>query len=193
MAEEASRRQKGQEESADKGSTTSGRATLWSRFLTRKWIAIIVGLSIIIHGIGFTCYQLVGKRRPAFVSPEVNLGLFQFHADQNEGGRVVSAEFSLSIALLENVEQAARRRLKAHKFRVQQDIEELLRQAHSGDFDDPSLGELKRQLQEQVNETLSMRAIAEVIITDLTLECGSGDQPMTSTAETLPWVDKPAS
>ena len=55
------------------------------------------------------------------------------------------------------------------RYAVQQDIEELLRQAHGADFADPVLGELKRQLQEQINRTLEMRAISQVIITDLEL------------------------
>ena len=172
---------------------TSGKAASWRRFLTPKWIAALVVVSVVIHGIGFAYFRLADKSPSAANTPEVSLGAFRFDADENEAGRITNAEFSLHIALLKQVDQAARRRLEAHRFRVQQDIEELLRRAHSGDFDDPKLGELKRQLQERINETLGMRAIADVIITDLKLQQSDRDLGLvTDTAEAVPWVEKPS-
>jgi len=81
--------------------------------------------------------------------------------------------------------------LDACRFRVQQNVEELLRRAHGGDFDDPGLGELKRQLQERINER-SGRAIAEVIVTDLKLQHNGQDAGLvTGTAESVPWWRSP--
>jgi len=179
-------------DSAETESNASKNTGFLGRLLTRRWLVIIVALSIVVHGAGFSYYQLWGKSRQSKLSPEISLGTFQFEPNENEKGRIAAAEFSLHIALLEHVDQAARDRLAARKFRVQQDVEELLRQAHSGDFDDPSLGELKRQLQEQVNETLGMRAIADVIITDLKLQLDD-TQPKAAgdSNESVPWVEKP--
>lgn len=196
MAEEANQDKRNQEaEAATEAEQpqTSSRLASWRRFLTAKWIAIVIVASIVIHGIGFAYFRLAGNSRPATSSPEVSLGVYRFKADQNEVGRIASAEFSLHIALLEQVDRVARRRLEAYRFRVQQDVEELLRRAHSGDFDDANLGELKRQLQEQINETLGMRAIADVIITDLKLQQSDADLGLvTDTAESVPWVEKPS-
>jgi len=129
------------------------------------------------------------------LNAEISLGKFCFKADEGEQGHISNAEFGLHIALLQQVAPHARHQLAIHQFRVQQDIEELLRQAHSGDFDDPTLGELKRQLQEQINETLGMRAIADVIITDLRLGINKTEiaAPSIETAEMVPWVEKPSS
>lgn len=195
MAEQANPRLRDEEaKSAEEESKPSSKPAFWARFLTRKWIAILLGVSIIVQGLGFTYYQLLRKARAARPSPEVSLGTFQFEADRTELGEVAGAEFSLYIALLEHVDQQARQRLTARKFRVQQDIEELLRQSHSGDFDDPNLRGLKRQLQERVNETLGMRAIADVIITDLKLKQSDKEvEPVTNTADTSPWMEKPSS
>jgi hypothetical protein len=83
----------------------------------------------------------------------------------------------LHIGLLKVDDRVARAKLAANKFRVQQDIEELLRQAGGEDFVDPLLTELKRQLQEQINATIGMRAIAQVIITDLSID-RAAQQPL---------------
>jgi flagellar basal body-associated protein FliL len=173
---------------------TPGKTAWWRRLLTRRWLAILLLASILVHGIGFAYFQLTNRRPPAVTSPEVGLGTFRFEADDKEASRITNAEFSLHIALLEHVDGAARQRLDAYRFRVQQDVEELLRRAHGGDFDDPGLGELKRQLQERINETLGMRVIAEVIITDLKLRHNNQDVGLvTGTAESVPWVEKPSS
>ena len=175
-------------------SEASGKAALWRRVVTPKWIAILVVVSVVVHGIGFACVRLADKSPPETSSPEVSLGLFQFEAGESEVGRITKAEFALHIALLKQVDQAARRRLEGYRFRVQQDVEELLRRAHGGDFEDPDLGELKRQLQERINETLGMRVIADVIITDLKLQHSDKDLGLaTDNAESVPWVDKPSS
>lgn len=178
---------------AEQQPKTPGKVAGWRRLLTRKWIAIVVVASIVLHGIGFTYSRLARSSPAATTSPEVSLGEFRFEAGSSEIGRIAAAEFSLHIALLEQVDGAARRRLDAYRFRVQQDVEELLRQAHSGDFDDPGLGELKRQLQERINETLGMRAIADVIITDLKLKHRDADLGLaTDQSESVPWIEKPS-
>jgi flagellar basal body-associated protein FliL len=173
---------------------TPGKAAGWRRLLGRKWLAILVLASLVAHGIGFAYFRLTARRSPAVTSPEVSLGAYQFEAGDKQSSRITQAEFSLHIALLDHVDREARQRLDACRFRVQQNVEELLRRAHGGDFDDPSLGELKRQLQERINETLGMRAIAEVIVTDLKLQHNGQDAGLvTGTAESVPWVEKPSS
>jgi len=169
-------------------------AELLAKLLTKKGFGILLGVSIVLHGIGFAYYRLGGKQPPSTPSPEVSLGEFGFVADPAEGGvqggRVTNAEFRLHVALLQQVEPAARGQLAARKFRVREDIEELLRRAHSGDFDDPVLGDLKRRLQERINESLEMRAIADVIVTDLKLERDA--QPIGTIREgavSVPWVE----
>ena len=98
----------------------------------------------------------------------------------------------MHIALLEQVEVAARRELSAKRFRVQQAVEELTRRAHGGDFEDPLLTELKRRLQERVNEALGIRVIADVIITDLKLERkGEPIERIGETAGAGPWTERP--
>ena len=59
--------------------------------------------------------------------------------------------------------------MAARKYHIQQDVEELLRKAHSGDFDDPGLTDLKRQLREQISQDIGVRAVSEIIVTDLKL------------------------
>ncbi len=171
------------------------KKALWARLLTPKGLAILIGASLVVHGIVFAGSKLMGPSAAAraAAATEIDLGTFQFKAEQHETGQIGAAEFNLHISLLDQLRPAAGMKLAMHEFRVQQDIEELLRQAHGGDFDDPTLSELKRQLQERINETLGLRAIADVIITDLKLDYRDGQEtPMPDAAETALWVEDPS-
>jgi len=152
-------------------------------------IAVLVVLTVIINVTGLA-FQSVANNAKTIASDEHDLGTYHFLADPSEKGLITAAEFNLHIAILDDIEKEARRRLDAKKFRVQQDIEELLRKAHGGDFDDPSLGELKRRLQARINETLGMMAIADVIVTDLKLDkIMPTAKPSSETSQTLPWIE----
>jgi len=188
MAEEASEQLQAEETEQKDKSPPKPRS--WRRFLTKKWLGILLFVTILVHGIGFSYARLGAGPSEGDLSPEVDLGTYRFVANQTEKGRITGAEFCLHIALLEQLEPAARQRLKDHRHRVQQGVEELLRHAHGGDFDDPALGELKRRLQERINETLGMRAIDDVIITQLKLTRNpAGYEQVAKTADSVPWKE----
>ena len=193
MAEEAKPSRAAEEEAArEREPERPNRRGYLARFLTLKWLLILLAVSLAGHAIGFAYSRLNAKGPGSESSPEVSLGVFRFTADPAEGGQIATAEFSLHIALLSQVEEAARHELQAKRLRVQEAVEQLVRRAHSGDFDDPLLAGMKQQLQERINETLGIRVIADVIITDLKLERNPNEPGMiTNTASTPPWTDKP--
>ncbi len=159
------------------------------RILNSKVIIVLIAITVVINGVGWA-FHSVGRNSNTIRNAEHDLGNYHFLSDLSEKGQIAAAEFHLHIAVLEDVKQEAYRRLGNRKFRVQQDIEELLRQAHSGDFTDPTLGELKRRVQARINETLEMRVIADVIITDLKLTNGKLEaNPPAETTESMPWVE----
>jgi len=123
------------------------------------------------------------------LTPEVRLGEFGFVSSQAEAGQVVKADFAVHIALSEDMEQEGRRRIVQRQFRLQQDMQQLLRGAHSGDFDDPLLNGLKRKLKERINKTLGIRAAADVIITDLKTERNDNAFVEEESAGLVPWDD----
>jgi hypothetical protein len=141
----------------------------WQRLPLGAWIAVLLGVSVLFHGFGFLYYQFSGKSAVHAVLFEIPLGDFRFVNEKAEPGSVLSAEFALYITLLDRIDRPAREQLAARQHRVQQDVEQLLRRAHACDFVDPALGDLKRQLQEQINGSLEMRAIGDVIVTNLKL------------------------
>jgi flagellar basal body-associated protein FliL len=155
--------------SSSDGAPQATKSAWYHRFLDWRWLAVLIVVSLILHGMGLATYRLLGTNRGPEPTPEVALGTYLFLAAPREPGQVESASFSLHIALLEHVEAPARQRLRDRQHRVRQNVEELLRRAHGGDFEDPTLAGLKRQLQEQINDTLGMRAIADVIVTNLEL------------------------
>jgi flagellar basal body-associated protein FliL len=184
---------------APEETSAASAASRWSdsvgRLLSPKWIAILVVVSIAIHGVGFAYHKLRAGAAPEKRPAELGLGQFQFRSAriEREPGGLIDATFSLHVTLLDQLDEVGRQRLSARKHRVEQDVEQLLRRAHSADFEDPNLAELKRQIQEQINESVGMRAIADVIITNLTLRYGDHlPRPVEETVRGTPWVDPPS-
>jgi flagellar basal body-associated protein FliL len=178
---------KGPESDADPTAAepaSPGRMGWLRRCFAHQWLLLVVLIATIaIQGSAFIYHRATERTQGVPPSGEIELGAFHFEADKGEGGPTFRADFSLHVALLEPAESLARQRLSDRKFRVQQDVEELLRRAHGGDFDDPGLQDLKRQLLEQINQTLGVRAVSDVIVTSLKLQRASLSKPsVTSTA-----------
>lgn len=165
--------------------------TPWSAMLRRNGLIALLTLSVTANALGFAYLKLRNHASEAPPSPEVALGTFQFHADGAEHGAIKGAKFSLHLAFAPLMDKGGRDRLAARKHRVQQDVEELLRRAHGADFDDPRLRELKRQIQQQINETLGMQAVADVIVTELAVDWTDHPAARPQTAESAPTADKP--
>jgi hypothetical protein len=184
MAEEAEQREVGDEATPEK-TPSRHRWSFGQRLFSTKGLVILVGVSVLLHALGFTYARLSKADAPVkeTSTPETDLGCYTFVANPSEQSDILGAEFALHIALLKHAEAAALKRLTDRKYRVQQNVEQLLRQAHGGDFDDPALGELKRVLQEQINATLDMRAIDE----------GEGGASADATSGKVPWIEGSAS
>jgi len=141
-----------------------------------RWLAVLVIGTIVVQFAGFWYVGRLLTADPTTALHEIELGRYSYDSDASPQSTIETAAFDLHVRLIEELDGVARTRLEARRFKVQQDIEQLLRLAHSGDFEDPTLAELKRQLQEQINESLEMRAISEVIITNLDLERGENTE-----------------
>lgn len=159
-------------EQTDSNDGETSRPSLIQRLFSTKVLAALLTASIVANGLALVVTVCALRRKStatkeASPEPEISLGKFAFYDATNNNHAIKQVTFSLNIALLDQVDDAARTRLGSHELRVRQGIEELLREAHGTDFTDPALANLKRQFQTQVNETLDMRAVADVIITDL--------------------------
>jgi hypothetical protein len=130
--------------------------------------AVIAG-TVVAHGLLLILshWSAAPHREP---SHEATLGVFHFVARGASQEGIAGATFELSVTLLDDMAPLARARLTARQRKVKQNVEQLLRRAHPGDFDDPTLVGLKRHLQTEINEALGIRAIEEVLITDLLLK-----------------------
>lgn len=132
------------------------------------WLVAAVTISVHALGLAISWYRTSGA--DAAATGEVSLGQFHFSEAAPTAAGIRAARFEVHLELLPDLEAMARDRLQLHRFKVQQEVEELLRQAHGTDFDDPLLAELKRQIQERISEALELRAIREVLITDAKIE-----------------------
>ncbi len=142
-----------------------------NKFASKRLLALLLAVSVFGHAAGIAAYMSKGKSTPPKPAPsEPELGLYCFVPEAGDGAPVLGATFRVHAALIDEVAPLARRSLAEKEFRVRQGIEELLRRAHPGDFRDPALTDLKRQMKDQVNEVLGMRAVSDIIITDLGID-----------------------
>ncbi len=157
-----------QNESTDTSTSTNQPAA--PRWTARWGLMVLLFASLVLNGIGLIYIAIGRGSGPVTRKGEITLGAFQFENSDARTRDVAEARFQLHIRLLPEQEEAGRERLQLRTFKVQQDIEELLRQAHGRDFVDPTLVELKRQIQARVNQSLDMNAIADVIVTGLAID-----------------------
>jgi hypothetical protein len=164
----------GSKQQAARGAGEPAPAVARQSFCSWRWVvaavaAVVVTPALLVGGVAMSRSGKSGQ-----TVGEVTLGDFQFVAPLAPEHSIRRAEFRLHVSLLEQAERPGRHLLTAKRYRVQQRIEQLLRRAHGGDFQDPALTELRRQLQEAINETLGRCVVEEVIITDLCLERAAG-------------------
>lgn len=145
------------------------------KLMSRKILGTLLVLSMLGH-VAYIVIEPPEKQGDQATSREVTLGEFSFTNNNNNPDEAIRrVEFHLHVDLLAGTDVVARRRLEQRHSMVKQNVEQLLRRARAVDFTDPILAELKRQLQEAINETISLRGIADVIITDLVID-RSGDE-----------------
>lgn len=197
MADETKRPENpsAEEEKTVESSAGKSRFALLCGKTVQYWLAFLLISTLIVHGIGWAYYKSINTRAQADSSPEIEVGNFHFTADKTSGGRITGAEFSLFITALDGLDRIARTKMYSHKYRVQQEIESLLRQAHGGDFDDPALNDLKRQVREQINQVLGNRVISDVIVANLkiTLSNNKESAAVADSASSPPWLEKSSS
>jgi len=161
--------------------------------IAQYWLAFILVSTLVLHGIGLAYYKAGNFQAPLEYSPEIAVGNYQFTADKSVGARIIRAEFSLYFTALDGLDKVARVRVVSHKYRVQQEIESLVRQAHSGDFEDPNLNDLKRQIRDRINQALGNRVVSDVIVANLKISASNNVQESsvaTDTASSPPWLEK---
>ncbi|GEM_PF-6369092 len=135
-----------------------------------RWITgILWGLSIwaVLQGVvlaGYLTWRLID----AHGSDELTLGKFVFEAQPNDAGAIRRCQFQVHLVLDPRWRGHSRWQLTAWKTRIRQDVEEVLRQARSLDFEDPSLTQLKRLVRERINARLQYPGVIEVLMTELT-------------------------
>lgn len=140
------------------------------RCMTPRIMLGVVIASFVLHGVLYWYYSNL----PGPQSREVELGTYEFIAHAADGTLageplVRGATFDVHISLLSSMEGRARELITLRQTKLRQAIEELIRQARDREFADPELVELKRRLIEQINHTLGLKAVDEVMITDLRL------------------------
>lgn len=151
----------------------------WKSLLTPRWLVVFVAVSLVIHSVIFVLVRR-SSARPA-IPPEYTVGAFNLIAGQPGDTHGVPGKFELHVRFIDDLQSQANARIANHQFRVREAIENLLRKSHGIELDDQAIARLKHQIQEQIDQAIDLRAVAEVMITDLTIEPLSGEAPATAT------------
>lgn len=139
----------------------------WKSVLVQRWLAALVIVSLVLH---FTAFVLLRKSvSKTIVQPEFTVGTFTLTADEHGYGHGTSGKFDLHVRFIDDLDATARTRMTSHEFRVRESIENLLRGAQGIELNEQILTRLKHQIQDRIDDAIDMRAVAEVLITDLTI------------------------
>jgi hypothetical protein len=156
--------QKSPNEDAPQGSvgTTTRRRRL-------AFVGIIAGL---MFGEAMVILLLAGgsSQGAAAAAEELEIGEFLFDRPGATDGSVRRARFRLHVRLLPDLRAEATSQFRGNPFHVREGVEEVLRRAAPSDFEDPLLADLKRRIQERLNQDLGQRAVARCIVTHLEIE-----------------------
>lgn len=174
-------------------SKPSAKMISWKAKVASYAFPIALAVSILANLVGVFYFRSLAIQVYPLAPQEISLGNYSFVSEEHIPGQVTQAQFALHVELIRQAAEPARRLLEVRRYRVRQNLEELLRTAHGGDFSDPTLRGLKGQLQRRINETLEIHAVADVIVTDLRLE---RSPPRTASGQTggqnVPWVEPTA-
>jgi hypothetical protein len=143
---------------------------------------VFIAISLAIHCVIFVLVQKSVAR--SVTLPEYTVGTFSIVAgaagdSHNSATHCAAGKFELHVRFIDDLQSQARTRIATHQYRVRESIENLLRKAHGLELDDAAVARLKHQIQQRVDEAIDLRAVAEVIITDLTLDPAIADPPAT--------------
>jgi flagellar basal body-associated protein FliL len=139
-----------------------------SKSLLIRWIAAIVLGSVVVHG---ALYFMLRKSPQPPAPLEQKVGSFDFvAATGGNDARGETAKFDLHVRFVEDLAKPARERLVEHQYRVREAVENLLRRSRPVDVSDTAMARLKHEIQERVDDSLDLRAVAEVIITNLKID-----------------------
>jgi hypothetical protein len=153
--------------SAEASAETAPNKSWWKLVLTQRWLAALVIGSLIVHGMVFALVRKSAGRAAA--QPEYTVGTFSFVAGEPSDSRTVAGKFDLHVRFLDELDAPARQRIASHQYRVRESIEGLLRDSQGLNLDEPALTRLKHEIQERIDGALDLRAVAEVIITDMSV------------------------
>jgi flagellar basal body-associated protein FliL len=140
----------------------------WKSSSILCWFGAIVVASIVFQVVLFVVLRKAATAKPTAIA-EYTVGTFTF-ASAGADEKPISGQLDLHLRFVEDLDAAARQRLAAHKFRVRESIESVLRKSHELDLGESALARLKHEVQEKVDAAIDLRAVAEVIFTDINVE-----------------------
>lgn len=153
-------------------------------------VVLLVTLAIV-QPLAVAAYLILKSSSQSHSSQEIVLGKFRFTAPPEDPGKLRACEFHIALVLAREWRAWAEGKIRQEPGRFRQAVEEVLREARSSDFADPSFRTLRRVLRERLNDLLGVAAVTEVFITEWLPQWAKAETSPGMTAEGLPQAFPP--
>ncbi len=156
-----------------------------------NFVVVLLVTLAILQPLAVAAYLIVKSPSQSQSSQEILLGKFRFTAPPDDPGKLRACEFHIALILSREWRAWADGKIRQEPGRFRQAVEEVLREARSSDFADPSFRTLRRVLRERLNDLLGVAAVTEVFITEWVPQWAKAETSPVMTAEGSPQAFPP--
>lgn len=132
------------------------------QFLRRYWIALLVLLLVVIHGVIIGYVRSEAKQVKITASNEIPIGVYYL---PSEDKRWLS-QLRVHVLVRKELRLSAKATIEMNRWLIHEVVEERLRQLDPNLLSDPVLLEIKAQIQSVMEDTLQEELIDRVVIND---------------------------
>jgi hypothetical protein len=159
----------------------------WHRLFSARWWIGLAAIALVSEAAIIFWIRSKAASPELPVTNEIVLGTFEFNRSNGRENRAYRGQFDLSIRLAGELTPADRRRVADQRPELQRAAEEALWRLRPVDFTDRRLTRLKARLQQQLNDAVGFDAIAEILISNFTIEAralpAAGSQRVDASAD----------
>jgi hypothetical protein len=146
------------------------QSSRWQALGSIRWLVAVAAIVLVVDAVVVIWHHSKGAAPESPLSNEIALGTFDFNRSNARDNRAYRGQFDLSIRLADNLSPVDRRRVADERPQLQRAAEEALWRLRPVDFSDRRLTRLKDRLQQQLNDELGFEAVAEVLVSNFTIE-----------------------
>ncbi|MBX3422746.1 MAG: hypothetical protein KF752_14420 [Pirellulaceae bacterium] len=132
------------------------------QFLRRYWIAGLVLLLVLIHGVIIGYIRSEAKQVKITASNEIPIGVYYIPSSDRQW----MSQMRIHVLAKRELRLSAKATIELHRWLIHESIEECLRQLDPALLTDPALVEVKSKVKSVIEETLQDKIVERIVIND---------------------------